>query len=328
MSRLTLSAALAQLGSATVNGYAVFPPNASTAQKTALINEVQERFINMPSWKGIDGTASFIPYNNQVTLPRELMTIKRAGYAGNEGAFKVPIRNQWYQFHLNGPGIWNPNNPRIAFVGFEDMGDGFVTFRQSAAPFMLRIVTDVAETGDITFYGFDKNGVPVYTGTAQGVDLTLTLSGGTTTQVFGAGGLGRVVKPVTNGRVSLYSVDEDTGDQALIAIYEPGETVPSYRRYQVTGVVDETRTFKALCKRAYVEAIQPNDLLVPDFLGAYKLGLMALSCESKQDIQQSEYFWGKAVAGLNAQLEEDQGDVGFTVQIQNRCLMPVATNML
>lgn len=328
MSRLTLSAALTQLGSATVNGYAVFPPNATDAQKTALINEVQERFINMPSWKGIDGTASFNVYNNQITLPRELMTIKRAGYAGNEGAFKVPIRNQWYQFHLNGPGIWNPNNPRIAFVGFEDMGDGFVTFRQSAAAFKLRIVTDVAETGDITFYGFDQNGVPVYTGTDQGVDLSLVTSGGTTTQVFGAGGLGRVVKPLTNGRVSLYSVDNDTGDQALIAIYEPGETVPSYRRYQVTGSTDESRTFKCLCKRAYVQAIQPDDLLVPDFLGAYKLGLMAISCESKQDTAQADYFWGRAVGMLNSQLEEDQGDVGFTVQIQNRALMPVVRNML
>lgn len=328
MSRLTLSAALTALGSATVNGFAVFPPGATTPQKVALINEVQERFVNMSSWKGIDGTASFAVYDGQVTLPRELMTIKRAGYAGDQGYCQIPIRNQWYQFHLNGPGIWNPNNPRISYTQFEDAGDGFVTFRMSASPFYLRVVTDVAETGNITFYGYDQNGVPIYTGTDEGVDLTLTVSGGTTSQIFGGGGLGRVVKPVTNGRVLLYSVDVTTSVASIIAIYQPGETVPSYRRYTVVGSTNDTRTFKALCKRAYVPAIADNDLLVPDMLSAYKTGLMWISCESKQDVVQAEYFKKLSIEMLNSQLEEDQGDVGFTAQVQNRALMPVARNLL
>lgn len=317
MSRLTLSAALSQLGDATVDGYAVFPRGADTTQKTALINEVLERFINMmPSWKGIDGTASFAVYNNQVTLPRELQTIKRAGYVGDQGQFQVPIRNQWFQFHTNGPGIWNPNNPRLTMLSFDDLGDGYCTFREASSPFKLSVDTDVSEIGSITFYGYDTNGVPVYTGSTQGLQLSLT-NGSTTTQVFQA--LGKVVKPVTNGRVLLYSVDAATAVRSLIAIYEPGETVPSYRRYQVTGAINEQRTFKALCKRAFVKVVSDNDTIVPDNLSAIKMGLMWLSCESKQDVEQANYFEKKCISYLNSQLEEDQGDVGFTAMIQNRC---------
>lgn len=269
----------------------------------------------MPSWKGVDGTASFAVYNNQVTLPRELMSIKRAGHVGSDGTFRVPIRNQWYQFHLNGPGIWNPENPRVAPVAFEDIGDGYCTFQDPPSAFKLRIVTDVAETGNITFYGFDTNGAPIYTGTTLGTTLDLSLAPLTGSQVFLA--LAGVVKPQTNGRVSLYSVDNVTAVTTLIAVYEASETVPSYRRYQVTGVTNEDRTFKALCKRAYVEAKMDNDYLYPDNLGAIKLALMALSCESKQDQGQADYYWNKSVQTLNAQLEEWQGDVGFTIQVQN-----------
>lgn len=272
----------------------------------------------MPSWKGIDGTASFAVYNNQITLPRELQAMKKAGYVGPQGEFQVPIRNQWYQFHLNGPGFWNPDNPRISFIQFEDLGDGYCTFQLSSSEFKLKVTTDVAETGNITFYGFDTNGNPIYTGATLGTTLDLSLAPVTGSQVFSGGGLASVIKPITNGNVYLYSVDNVTAVETLIATYQPGETVPSYRRYQVVGQPNEDRQFKALCKRAYVPVIADNDTIIPDNLGALKLGLMALSCEAKQDMQQAQYFWGQSVNTLNAALAEWQGDVSFPIVVQNR----------
>lgn len=320
MSRLTLGQAIETLGDSVVAGKSVFPPGSTDAQKTALINQVNERFICEPSWKGVDGTARFSIYGNILTLPRELSAIKKGGALRRteeptKPSGRIPVRNQWYQFSGNGPGIFDSDNPNCYSVGLVDLGDGWVTFRDAADPFKLRVYTDVVEAGTITFTGYDTANEPIYTGTTLGVTLDLSVQGGTTTAIFAGQGLGTVIKPVTNGRVSLYAVDATTGNEMLIAIYQAGETVPSYRRYQVTGIEEEDRTYIALCKRAVVNAVSDNDLLIPGNLGALKLGLMALNYEGKDDGRRKEY-WDNAVALLNGELAEFQADVPFSGGLQ------------
>jgi hypothetical protein len=323
MSRLTLEYALSALGDTVVAGTAVFPRGATQAQKIELINQVQEVFLSCPSWKGVDGTAQFAVYNNVITLPRELESIKRGGFIGQGGPFQVPVKNQWYGYSINGPGLTDNDFPRIHPPQFEDIGTGWCTFRDPSAAFTIKVVTDVAETGDITFYGYDENYAPIYTSTTLGVAFDLATAPAATSQVFIA--LGGVKKPVTNGRVLLYSVDNVTAVETLIAIYQPSETSPSYRRYQVTGSTEETRTFKALCKRAFYRVTALSDTLIPNHLVALKNGLIALNYESKDDMTRAgdalatppSGWWGKAIRLLNGELAEEQADVGFPVMVQN-----------
>lgn len=315
MSRLTLTDAISTLGDTAVTGYSVFPANATTAQKRGLINQVMERFLSMPSWKGLDGVVTFNVYDNMITLPRSISAIKKGGINDESCISPVPVHTIWYQFHANGPGVYDVSNPRLAAPAFLDLGLGYCTYRDPLSPFKLKIVTDVTEsTANITFTGFDVNQKPVYTGTTLGVVLDVDTSGSETTQVFSA--LANVFKPVTNGRVKLYAVDDATAEETLIAVYEPGETTINYRRYYVTGTQEETRTFKAICKRAYVPCVADNDLLFPDNLGAIKMGLQALGYENKDDNDRATYWWGNAVNLLNSELAEHQADVPISIQVQ------------
>jgi hypothetical protein len=321
MSRLTLGQAISKLGDMVVSGTSVFPPGSTDAQKAELINQVNERFICEPSWKGVDGVARFSIYGNTLTLPRELSAIKKGGALRNTDdpdsycTSRVPVRNQWYQFSGNGPGIWESEYTLCRSVGLMDLGDGWVSYRDPVDPFKLRVYTDVAETGNITLTGFNTSGAPLYSGTTLGVTLDLSVAGATTTAVFGGQSLLGVIKPVTNGRVLLFAVDNVTGNEIQIAVYQPSETVPSYRRYQVTGVEEEERVYIALCKRAVVNAVVDNDLLIPGNLGALKLGLMALNYETTDDGRRKEY-WDNAVALLNGELAEYQADVPFSGALQ------------
>lgn len=322
MPRLTLSDALSTLGDTAVSGFSVFPAGATTAQKKSLINQVLERFLSMPSWKGIDGLVTFNVYDNMITLPHTLESIKRAGVNDDGLQCPVPIHNLWYQFHSNGPGVYDITNPRLYTPAFQDLGYGYVTYRDPLNPFKLKIVTDVTESSNtIRFTGYDVDQKPVYTSTTLGVTLNVNTSGSTTTQVFSA--LANVYKPLTNGRVLLYSVDNDTAEETLIAVYEASETTIDYRRYYVTGAAEETRTFRALCKRSYVQGVNDNDLLFPDNLGALKLGLQALNYENKDDERAGDPFatpptgwWGRAWRVLNGDLSESQADTSQTINIQ------------
>ena len=178
-------------------------------------------------------------------------------------------------------------------------------------------MSDVTEAGatNIRFFGTNTSGDVIYTGTAPGVVLDAGASPATTTQVFST--LTRVIKPVTLGRIKVYAVDNATAAATLMAIYEPGETTPCYRRYAVTGSKHEDRTFTALCKRNYVPALVSNDEVFPDNIGALKMGLMALNFETRDESRsRSKGYWQDAVEILNDELGEYLADTSPAIQIQ------------
>lgn len=317
MSRLTLSDALLILGDSVVSGQSVFPLGATPAQKIALINRATELLIGKPSWRGIDVLTNFSVYDNKITLPRELQSIKKAAVPpGGSGATAVAVNNMWFQFHVNGPGMIDSAHPVLARATFVDLGLGAVTFLDPSAAFKIRIVSDVAETAStlISFYGTDSSGNPIYTGTDLGETLDCATSPSTTTQTFST--LTRVFKAVTLGRIKVYAVDASTSVATLMAIYEPGETTPCYRRYAVTGSTNETRTFTALCKRAFVKAVGGNDSLYPDNTNALASALRSIGYANNDDFQAAAMYEKDAVGILNDELGEYMADTSPAVQIQ------------
>jgi hypothetical protein len=317
MSRLTLSDALSTLGDSVVAGQSVFPRGATDAQKVALINRANELLIGKPSWRGIDVLTTFAVYDNKITLPRELQSIKKAAVPpGGSGATAVPVNNMWFQFHVNGPGMIDSDHPVIATAQFVDIGLGAVTFLDPSYAFKIRIVSDVMEVSstNISFYGTDANGTPIYTMPDLGETLDCSTSPNTTTQTFTT--LTRVFKAVTLGRIKVYAVNASTGVATLMAIYEPGETTPCYRRYAVTGRTTETRTFTALCKRAFVKAVSGNDSLYPDNTNALASALRSIGYSNNDDFQAAAMYEKDAVGILNDELGEYLADTSPAVQIQ------------
>lgn len=317
MSRLTLSEALSIVGDSVVSGFSAFPRGATREQQIALINRANERLIGMPSWRGIDVLTTFSVYNNQITLPRSIQSVKKAAVPpGGSGWTDVPVNNMWFQFHLNGPGMIDSAHPRISRAQFVDLGLGAVTFLDPTAAFKIRIVSDVAEAAstNITLFGTDTTGAPVYTGTNLGTTLDCSTSPNTTTQQFLT--LSRVLKDETRGRIKVYAVDVVTSVATLIAIYDPGETTPCYRRYAVTGSVTETRTFTALCKRAYVACVSGNDEVFPDNVNALTSALRSLTYRNQDDLQNAAIYEADAVKVLNDELGEYMADLSPSIAIQ------------
>lgn len=323
--RLTLGIARSKLSSACV------PPAALTTAALAApyINTATEWLLNEGNWRGTNPRVAFTVYDNQITLPRGLMTAKTAVIQGEETPTRVcsyPIRNEWYEFLPGGAGLIvdAPND----VWAFQDRGDGFVTFRDLPSAGTLKIYSSTTESAGSFHVRGLVSGQKLYTGTGasriEGVNLAIPIVSGnstTGTDTFDSGAsLYSIVKPVTNGVITLYHVAD--GVETLIGRFEPGETVPSYRRYYVPRRPDDDGQIIAKCKREHYDVVSDNDEIIPGNLNALEYALFALNYRRKDDAEREDMYFAKAVRELDKEGKAFSTPQSLgTVQIDPICAM-------
>jgi hypothetical protein len=285
-------------------------------------------------WRDSTTGASFAIYYDScnqafITLKRNMLSLLASAYGqtgvNNPPSFQVrfsnaEIKGPWAEFGNGAYGVGD----QIWGRGMMDWGDNWTTFQDfpNAEPSYLRIVTEQSEAGgaSILFRGVDQNGNEIYSGTAgatiKGVNLVFGSiappSFSQTTQVFGEPP-SLVQKPVTYGPLSLYSVGMNTGTVALIAIYDPGDTSPGFRRYKLGGMqftqgqqIPYT-TLHSMVKRRFVPAIAQSDELIPGNIEALTMGLIARGYDLQRDPGTSHAYWSDAFGILNAEVAEFRG---------------------
>lgn len=249
-----------------------------------------------------------------VTLPRVYNTIL-AGLANPPSSVVAPfcrwpmnVRNGWYETLSYSAGLAGC----CSKGGFNEVNGRFCTIQDWTTPLQLRFTFETFEAaGKITVQG-TNNGADVYGGSPwqKGETLSFAGSGGgtpavTTTNMFDARNL-RVVKPETKGRVSMGTWDGTTF--TLVAVYDPGETVPRWRRYHVPNITDPTSNqFLAICKIGFIKLISDNDECVPGNIGALRRGLEALKLEDAHDDARARVKWEDAKSRLIDEREDDEG---------------------
>lgn len=170
-----------------------------------------------------------------VTLPAEVATVLGV----NQDGYPTIIRDQWFQYHANGPGIQR----YMPWTYTEEMGP-VVTFRDPPGPVLL--IAEVENSRDsncmLRVYGYDVNGKRIYTMGAGGIledgFLVPTVYGFSqpNPSAPAIARIERIQKAETNGFVRLIAINpDDTSEaQTLIGYYLPWETIPSYRRIRVS----------------------------------------------------------------------------------------------
>lgn len=263
------------------------------------INRVLERLYAEGKWTGLITQAVITAYedadeNKFITLPRHLETCIRGGKIGYKTR---SVASEWYQYLPQGRGIRNPAN---GYYGpLEDMGEGFVSFRDIGTPSPLVISSSQTECAGsyIWIRGLDASGNKIFSivdgDTVEGIRLDLVTSPQTTSQTFSE--IYSVEKVPTTGIISI------AANSTTIAKYEAGERMISYRRYRIDKNWDSVQ---GIFKRRHCWAISDNDPIYPDSLEAIKLGLMALNAEEKADVERGQYYMDRAILLLNAELKE------------------------
>lgn len=282
-------------------------------------------------WKGTTAGVSFAIYYDEnyqpyITLPRNVLSLLASAYGastpGQPPAYNVrfsnmPIQGPWHEFANGGYGVGD----QVWGRGMLDWGDGWTTFQEfpNAEPSYLRVVRATTETSpcNVLFRGVDQNDNEIYSGTGasmiQGITLDVSTALQTqTTQVFGRAP-SLVQKPVTNGPLQLYSVGINSGTVTLIAIYDPGDKSPGFRRYKLGGLnigpnqpVPFT-TLHAMVKRRFVPAVSLSDEVIPGNTVAIEKGLQGRRYDLQGDWKDANEYWADAFAILNAEVSEFRG---------------------
>jgi hypothetical protein len=143
--------------------------------------------------------------------------------------------------------------------------------------------------------------------------VTLSMGNGTTTTTRTWNSMPQIQKIATVNKVELYSVDSISGDETLIAVYAPSETVPSYQRYKVPEFCGNAVSAVILGKLAYNPVSQDTDIVYPGVVGAIKMGLKALQSEDTEEDDRARSNWADAFRLLEHDVQEMEGDASIPV---------------
>ena len=284
----------------------ISPNGPDDASVPLRINEACERFFVSGRWKGMLVELDLDATQGYVTLPRRCEAV--LGITVDK-APRTPF-SRWYSFVPGGPGqVTSSGHGGLELV--LDAGDNHPVFRDPPyESFRLRVKvpsTSDRDTGNyVVLKGNDADGNPVYSADgSEGLLLNLTTESNTSTQYFSS--LTGVLKPLTNGYLTLWAVNSQN-QETQIGEYEPGETNICYRRYRILRADDgQTPTVRVLCKRRFVPVTSENDDIIPDNMGALKLGLISLKYEDTNDLERATEYFQRALSLLNAELKETRG---------------------
>lgn len=299
---LTLASALSSLTTA-----GAFVAGASDGTKTALLNEAIERLLESGRFVGTQQTLSIsVNATGVLTLPRHFSAILGATVEG----YATDLASKWWTY-LSGANACN----QLYVSNVQDQGHGFCTFTDPPSSVRLKLAA-VGVTDTALVQGLDENGDVIYANDgSQGWTLTINDASWSTKHFTRIDSIqmpaGAVVKTLT-------CIDVGNTVRTL-GIYEPSETVPSYRRYYIPAAVDadddlETTAVVALCNRRFVPLVDDSDLVYPSHIGGLKNSCLAVHFENEADEARSAYHFEQAIKLLNSQLkratpESEQGRI-------------------
>jgi hypothetical protein len=177
--------------------------------------------------------------------------------------------------------------------------------------------SDVGKT--ITLQGVDQNGQWIRTQSGgvwiDGEKLTLALPYVQSTKKFTE--LTGVIREATNTVSRLYEYNATTALETDLAVYDPDETLPQYRRSYLADRCnnEEDKPVTVMAKMRHINATSVNDYLIPPCPDAIKLMVMAIRKEENDLIQEAVAYEAKAVQAVQEQTMQYLGDAVATIRM-------------
>lgn len=284
------------------------------------VNNSQQRLAEMGQWWGTYRRIWVCLTSACVTWPREVANPQGFRIC-NEG---IDLLNEWYEFGESVKGFDEDQCGPPALVERTNS----CQFADTSALSKIRIYPTVAADAGvkILLQGIESNGNPIRTQVGanyvDGEQVTLASPFVTTTFEFAAPGLLGVQKPITKGRLNVFSVDPDSGLETKIAIWEASEVNPTYRRHWIPNLPGSSSCCattgdgcssapacsdvlgEAIVRLEFIPATVDTDWLFISNLQAVACGVRAINHEEKNNQQGAEIEWERAKRILRNELEK------------------------
>lgn len=279
-------------------------------------NQAARRLLTRGMFAGCYGRFTIAVTDGCITLPRQIESIITAASCCGQ----VTVRNQWYEFNEGGYGLMDKDRSigsqlvdRGTVPAYRDMTGG----TNSYVRVYLGDSSDAGKT--ITLQGYDQNGNWVRTLNSgvwiDGEKLTLAGTYIQSTKKFTA--LTGVIRDATNTVQRLYEFNATDSTELDLAVYDPDETLPQYRRMFWGGICEsaDTRYLTVMARMRHIDVANDNDYVIPPCPDAIKLMVKAIDFEEKNLPNESMIYEQKAVAEL---LNATRAYLGEAVGVMRR----------
>jgi len=291
----------------------------SDARFIQRINEAQQRLIQTKEmFHGSHQKMQFCVTAGCLVLPRQVAAVETVSLCDRP----IPVRNKWFEYLETGTGIRGDGSCGSASCDHQllDRGETCCFADIIGTDKQIKVYTDVTESASaiITLYGYDENGQWIRTlvsGTwIDGEQVSLSGGPNTTTKYFTS--LTGVQKPITSGTVRLYEYDTTLLTQRAIAVYEPDETNPSYRKKLLTGIDSsgscadcDSGEFQvtAMVRLEFIPARLDTDWLLIGNLPALKDEIQSILKYESNNFQEAAFYHAKAIQTLREEFRHYNG---------------------
>lgn len=289
---------------------------ASDSRIPTYLNEAVLRLLPKGKWVGTLARYRICVSAACLSWPRAIETIEAFAICNGPGT----VRSGWYEFADFGWGqihsdycVGNQLIDRGHAPAFDD-----ITGTNKKIRVYCDLSVDVGKS--ILLQGYDENGNWILTnnGETNGEEVVLAMPYVDTDNLFT--GLTGVQKEVTKGNVRLYELNTSTSAQKPLAIYEPDETLPEYRRSLVPGLTNrgvccgtdasecEKKTVTVIAKLKFIPVVNETDWVMIGNVPALKD--MCQSIQKREDnlITEALAYEASAVRELESELSSFYGD--------------------
>jgi len=279
------------------------------------LNEAQRRLMDRGQWVGTILRYVCCVASGCLTWPRQIETIESYAICDYPGI----VRNKWYEFLGNGTYGHKSDECDAGLLIDRGFGVGFDNI--CGTDKKIKVYADVAEDANaqILLQYWDTNGTWVRTLSGGSyidgelIDLDNATPQFTTYELL-ANGLVGVQKPVTNGTIRLYEYDTTDASEKALAIYEPDETRPQYRKSLIPGLENmgaccdsdtdcENIKVTVMAKLKHIDVSIDRDWLILQNLPALKLAVMAIKAEEQNHFDKSDRLFEGKFNAVTRQME-------------------------
>ena len=275
-----------------------------------IVNQAQRMIIRRGKWWGLYQKIRIcVTTSGCITWPRQVAAIE------NIAVDEVPVkvRNEWYEFLENGPGLVPKRSSSCGTCAQDMCWAGLELYDRGTAPMFNDILPPnkklrlypmaAADAGKrVLVKGHDSNGIAIRTTDgAEVIDgFYMTLALPYVDSAMELRDITSLQKPETDERLLAFEVDTTTAVQRQLGDFESDELIPNYRRsfvYSLTGTSTCTRTITGMAKLEFAPAVRDTDILMVGNIDAIEFMVQSI-------LKRKANLEGEAIALERAALRE------------------------
>jgi hypothetical protein len=263
------------------------------------VNQARRLLWNKKAWTTQEEYVQICCVNDCFTLPSRYEQIKLA-WIGDDSA---SLNEEWF----NATNAFALHADHSCHRGITEVGGLHVLFRDyTTHPYQLGIVAeDIDDAGvELMFEVQDQYD------TYHRVNLFAAQSPNLSKTDLLIKGVRSVSKPVTKGRIRVYAYDMELQAKTLIAIYQPNDANPTFRRFKAPRTCECITLYAS---KKYFDLTDPKELceFIPD---AMIYAVLALN--SRENRKAQEFMANLALAVQEQEKEMENVEIPTAAPIR------------